>query len=157
MAFRVDRALTEHYGKAKNSAREMRDFLVGPDKTAGWRARLAAGPVSARDFVMVGQMIRRTLDDLAEAAAQPDIDAIAKEEAQDPTYDFGAEYNAMATALAAIGNEIFTTFPKELQGGVNYWLISTYDANFVETVRTFSSAQSEDLRGLIDNYAATVT
>lgn len=157
MPFRVDRSLTDHYSVAKAAAREMRDFLVGADKTSGWRARLAAGPVSARDFVMAGQMIRRTLDVLAVAAAQPDLATEARREEQDPAYNVAAEYAAMRDALTAIGTELFTSFPKQIQGGVNYWLVSTYDTNFNEIVRAFSTAQTATLRGLIDSYTATVS
>ncbi len=148
---RTDKTLDQYYRSTVNQVVALNRLL------SGWTPLLAAGPRSASEFIQALSELKSTISAIDELLAQPAVPQWAKDNLDDQTYDLVLEIGSVRTAAIAVRDWIFTNFPKQLQGGTEWWLISTYDVNGSQTVRSFTPAQTASLRPLLDAYSAAIS
>lgn len=114
-----------------------------------------AGPTSRRDYVALLRKAAGCIAAWQAAAGLTGIVAYARDQYGNQTLDVVAEYTAMISAVTAIRDSVFSTFPTD--AGTGAWLIEQYDQDGLPTSLTFTTAQLATFRTLAQGYLASVS
>lgn len=114
---------------------------------------MAAGNVSANS---VRDLYQRCCTDKAmftAAAALPGMQQYAKDQFSDQTYDVGAAFTAMQSAIQAVIDWISANYPKDANG---FLLTEQFSASGF-TVRSFTPAQTAGLQTVLTSLANSIS
>lgn len=114
------------------------------------RTRMAAGAVTASSVLRLLDNLRAARAIFIEIASRPGIGAYAQAQLGE---DISTEFAAMNAAIDAAGANIVASLPKD---GSGYLLLEQMDGQGARAERTFTTAQTATLRGLLDTLAATI-
>ena len=123
------------------------DFIV--ERLSGQKTRLqatianwVANNASVHDVVAVHSTLVAMWNELTAAQAVPGILTYVRNLEDDQTYDVGAEFTALKTAIATARDAIATALPAS--GG---WVGTfRFEADHSQTTRSFTPAQSAGIR-----------
>jgi hypothetical protein len=107
------------------------------DNVATAKARVDSGPAPADDVINLMRAIKVSRDLLAQYAAAPGLDAVAREQYNDPALNFSAELTAVVNACDTCLTWVADNFPKDASG----WLLKDKIVNGALAPRVFTQAQ----------------
>lgn len=114
----------------------------------------ASGALNGEKLLKFQVWLRRTINYMQQRIDMPGIQAFARNEENDPAYNFDADAAAMQAVLGSLLQWIYDNIPKDVNG---YQLLVTQaDANTDPAWRTFTAAQTASLRTQIDAALATL-
>ena len=136
---------------------------IGFDKSQQIAGAVKSLAMTIRDESLSGNISRKRLIDfmaqlnrhhsvLGQIAGIEGIQAYARREIDDPTFDLVTAFVDMRAQIAATRDWVAANFPKT--GAA--WLVSSYDSAGTETVLTFTTAQTAGLRTECDSLIATI-
>lgn len=143
MSFRATKP--NAYDLAKSYAAELKRLCQDT------KAATLAGPISANVIRQLFDKLLSVDDAFDTVAAIPGLAAYAKAQEGDVNYDVAAAFTAMTDAIDNVISWIITTIPTS--GG--FVLLEEWTVDGVD-VRTFSTAQTANLRTQLDALIATI-
>ena len=105
----------------------------------------AAGDISALRIVNSATNLRGWRAELVELASTPGLQAYAKTQEDEPTYDVAAEYLAMRGKV----DDVITWIVANIPTSSGYMIVQTMESDGSITTRTFTPAQTAGFRTVL--------
>ena len=148
MAFRATNQIqADGLAEAKRLANHASEFAVAR------RDLMAAAAVSGDIVIQVQAQFQTVITRWNAIKTIPGIAQYAKDQENDPTYDIVTEFNAMIAAAEVVRDRVETDIPTD---GSGFLLLRKFQTNAI-TMRTFTTAQTAQLRTDLDSFIATVS
>jgi hypothetical protein len=116
-------------------------------------AQIAAGPVSAAALIAIPGYAAQWVAALNACAALPGMATYAQAQVGNATLDVAAAFNAMVSAIQAVGSWITTNTPKDGSGNL---LVMQYGGSGALVYATFTSGQLAGLVTALNALVATI-
>lgn len=150
MAYPVTTAtLVDKFRKANLYATRLKQQVTG------LRNASAAGDTVRRDYFLMLSQLREAITVWNATKAITGIGQYAKDQFSDQSLDIAAEFNAMVAAAGDLADWIFNNLPTD--AGTGGAIERVVASNGVETLLTFSTAQTASFRTEADTFTATIS